>query len=292
MKQMVVVCAWSLVFTLFLPVFCWNDGGTAVRVVARQTLETLAPKAAQNLALTKLFFGQPIVFSAEIAAESGISAQELRLVYKFLGDTKIDVPYLPMQAGMRIPGYARKVDVEIIRVQSDAKREKIVLWKQIFEPEQIPPDFILSQMRVEPTSRAKSTLSSECAFTVRTIKVDFAKPVDAQGENVITALVDDLQVSEPSIDTAATHLAFETAGKIDNALTQAIKPANITCTGFFNNGFFLINAVIGKLPKVSLKGKTLRGTLGLRLSVTLLNRRASRSAAKEETIRVPILLTF
>ncbi len=304
MKQLLSVCWWSLVFGLLLSlapqmkkgnsssVFAQHSAQHSAQYSAQQPLETLAPKAVQNLASTKLFFGVPIVFSAEIAAESTIPAKELLVSIKFLGDTKIEMPYLPKQEMMRVPGYARKVEVEILRMQDDGKKEKTLLWKQTIEPEQTPPDFVLSQIKTELTSRTKSSPTSECAFTVRNIKVDFAKPIDTQAEKVITALVDDLQVAEPSIDAAKTELTFETAGKTDIARTQAIKPANITCSGFFNDGLFLVNVVLGKLPKTMLKGKTLRGTLGIRLSVTLLNRRATRSATKDETILVPILLQF
>jgi hypothetical protein len=127
---------------------------------------------------------------------------------------------------------------------------------------------------------------------VKNIRVDFAKPVDANGDKVITALVDDLQVADPSIDAGKTQMQFETTGKPDAALNAALKPENITCSGFFNAGVFLVNVVIQKLPKTALKGKTLRGMLGIRLNVTLLNRRATRSATKEETVLVPIALAF
>jgi hypothetical protein len=43
---------------------------------------------------------------------------------------------------------------------------------------------------------------------------------------------------------------------------------------------------------MSLKGKTLRGTIGIKLQVKLLNRRAMRSTTTAETILVPVTLTF
>jgi hypothetical protein len=258
---------------------------------ASMPLEALAPKAASNLASTVLYFASPVAFTYDIATEAGIPANELTLMYKFMGDEKIETKYVPNQAGMRIPGYARKLDVEIFRTQKGS--EKSSLWKHTFEPQQTPPDFRINNVRVEAASgNGKSAKAGECSFSVNNIRVDFAKPVDANGDKITTALVDDLQVGEPSIDAPETNLQFESAGKPDTALNVALKPEHITCSGFFNDGAFLVNVVVQKLPKISLKGKVLRGTLGIRLNVTLLNRRATRSATKEETVLVPISLTL
>ena len=268
-------------------------------VQAQMPLETLAPKAASQLASTTLFFAAPVQFSANIAEEARIPANELLLTYKFLGDTKIEMPYAPNQAGMRIPGYARKLDVEIVRVSNKAAHnsEQTLLWKHTFEPQQTPPEFSVKNTSIEAASgKGKIQKSGECAFAVKNIRVDFAKPVDVNGDRIITALVDDLQIADPSIDAAATTLQFESSGKPDAALNTALQQSvlakNSTCSGFFNDGIFLLNVSIRNLPKTSLKGKVLRGTLGIRLNVTLLNRRASRSATKEETVLVPIVLTF
>lgn len=263
---------------------------TSASIHAQMPLEKLAPKAASNLASSVLYFASPIAFPVDIASESNLPANEIILQYKFLGDEKVEMKYAPNQEGMRIPGYARKVDVEFFRLPVGG--EKMSLWKHTYEPQQIPPDFSLVGASVEAASKGKTTRAGECSFVVKNIKVLYAKPVDTQGDKVVTALVDDLQVAEPSIDARKTQLQFETAGKPDVSLNAALKPENITCSGFFNDGLFLVNVILQKLPKVSLKGKTLRGTLGIRLSVTLLNRRASRSAQKEETVLLPVVLTL
>jgi hypothetical protein len=254
-----------------------------------QSLEQLAPKAASELASTVLYFGSPVKFSPDIAAESQIPARELKLVYKFMGDEKIEMQYVPNAGGTPIPGYARKVDIEVLRQKNS---EKLVLWKRTFEVQQTPADFSIQNVSLEAQSKGKSQKLGEYSFSVKNIKVNFAKPVDASGEKVITALVDDLQIGEPSIDAAATRLECESSGKTDVAVNGALKPENITCSSFFNDGVLLLNVVLQKLPKTSLKGKTLRGVLGVRLNVVLLNRRASRSATTEETLRIPISLTL
>jgi hypothetical protein len=266
-------------------------GGAYNLGFAQMPLETLAPKASSNLASTVLYFAAPVTFSPDIAAEARIPAGELTLMVKFMGDEKTEAKYVPNQAGMRIPGYARKLDVEIFR--TPLVGDKTSLWKRTFEPQQTPPDFSIKNVSVEAAfGRGKAAKLGECSFTVKNIRVDFAKPVDANGDKIITALVDDLQVADPSIDAGRTQMQFEAAGKPDAALNAALKPENITCSGFFNDGIFLVNVVVQKLPKAALKGKVLRGTLGIRLNVTLLNRRATRSATKEETVLVPIALAF
>jgi hypothetical protein len=279
---------------LFILLLCSID-----HAAAQTPLEALAPKAAAQLVSTNLFFAAPVQFSANIAEESNIPARELLLVYKFMGDEKVEVPYVPNQAGIRIPGYARKLDVEIVRVGNTTAKhgERTLLWKHTFEPQQTPPEFSVKNASVEAASdKGKPQKSGECTFTVKNIRVDFAKPVDVNGDRVITALVDDLQVAEPSIDASSTTLQFESAGKPDAALNaslqQSVLAKNCTSSGFFNEGIFLVTINIRNLPKTSLKGKILRGTLGIRLNVTLLNRRASRSATKEETVIVPIALAF
>ncbi|MBL7990860.1 MAG: hypothetical protein JNN25_05445 [Candidatus Kapabacteria bacterium] len=254
-------------------------------------LEKIAPKAASVLRSTILYFGENVRFSSDIASEANIPARELLLTYKFSGDERIEAPYQAPFVGERIPGYARKVEVELYRTASGT--EKQLLWSNIYETQQIPPTFNTSQISIEATSgKGKAAKSGECVFAIKGLRVDFAKPVDTEKNRVVTALVNDLEVAEPALDSSRTQIQFFTGNKTDEKLNSALKAESMSIAGFFDAGVFLVTIGIKNLPKGALKGKTLRGTIGIRLNVRLLNRRAMRSAAAEETVLVPIELLF
>lgn len=265
------------------------------RLVAQpQPLESLAPKALASLASTVLYFGDNVRMSADIAAEANIPANELSIAYKFLGDERIEDAYRVPFVGALIPGYARKIEVEISRkllLASVAKKQ--VLWSNTYEVQQIAPTFDASKASVEATSgKGKSAKPGDCSFAIKGLRVDFAKPVDADKNRVVTALVNDLEVTDPEADTAKTSLQFFTANTLDEKLSNAVKPEMVSVSGFFDAGVFLVTVALKGLPKMSLKGKTLRGTIGIKLQVKLLNRRAMRSASAVETMLVPVVLTF
>lgn len=254
-------------------------------------LEKIAPKAASVLRSTILYFGENVRFSSDIASEANIPARELFLTYKFSGDERIEAPYQAPFVGERIPGYARKVEVELYRTASGT--EKQLLWSNIYETQQIPPTFNTSQISIEATSgKGKAAKSGECAFAIKGLRVDFAKPVDTEKNRVVTALVNDLEVAEPALDSSRTQIQFFTGNKTNEKLNSALKAESMSIAGFFDAGVFLVTIGIKNLPKGALKGKTLRGTIGIRLNVRLLNRRAMRSATAEETVLVPIELLF
>lgn len=254
-------------------------------------LEKIAPKAASVLRSTILYFGENVRFSSDIASEANIPARELLLTYKFSGDERIEAPYQAPFVGERIPGYARKVEVELYRTASGT--EKQLLWSNIYETQQIPPTFNTSQISIEATSgKGKAAKSGECTFAIKGLRVDFAKPVDTEKNRVVTALVNDLEVAEPALDSLRTQIQFFTGNKTDEKLNSALKAESMSIAGFFDAGVFLVTIGIKNLPKGALKGKTLRGTIGIRLNVRLLNRRAMRSATAEETVLVPIELLF
>ncbi len=254
-------------------------------------LEKIAPKAASALRSTILYFGDNVRFSSDIATEANIPARELLLAYKFSGDERIEVPYQTPFVGERIPGYARKVEVELYRTATGT--EKQLLWSNIYETQQIPPTFNISRVSIEATSgKGKTAKPGECTFAIKGLRVDFAKPVDAEKNRVVMALVNDLEVAEPVLDSSQTRLQFFAGNKADEKLNSALKPEFMSISGFFDAGVFLVTMGIKNLPKVSLKGKTLRGTIGIKLNVKLLNRRAMRSATAEETVLVPIELLF
>ncbi len=256
-----------------------------------QSLEKIAPKSASALRSTVLYFGENIRFVADIASEANIPAKELMLTYKFSGDERIEAQYEVPFTGERIPGYARKVELEVYK--GAANSEKQLLWTHTYEVQQIPPTFNVTKASAEATlSKGKAAKPGECTFSIKGLRVDFAKPVDAEKNRVITALVNDLEVSEPELDTTKTSVQFLSGEKSDDKLNSALKPSCISLSGFFDAGVFLVNLGITNLPKVSLKGKTLKGTIGIKLNVKLLNRRAMRSATAEETVLVPINLTF
>ncbi len=265
------------------------------RLIAQpQPLESLAPKAAASLAATVLYFGDNVRMSADIAAEANIPTNELSIAYKFLGDERIEDAYRMPFVGALIPGYARKIEMEISRkplLASVAKKQ--VLWSNTYEVQQIAPTFDASKASVEATSgKGKSAKPGDCSFAIKGLRVDFAKPVDADKNRVITALVNDLEVTDPEADAGKTSLQFFTANTLDEKLSNAVKSAMMSVSGFFDSGVFLVNITLKGLPKTSLKGKTLRGTVGIKLQVKLLNRRAMRSATAADTILVPIALTF
>lgn len=255
-------------------------------------LEKIAPKAASALRSTVLYFGENVRFSSDIASEASIPARELLLMYKFSGDERIETPYQVPFVGERIPGYARKVEVELYRTASGT--EKQLLWSNIYETQQIPPTFNTSQISIEVTSgKGKTAKPGECAFAIKGLRVDFAKPVDTEKNRIVTALVNDLEVAEPTLDSSRTRLQFFTGNKTDEKLNSTLKTESINISGFFDAGVFLVSIGIKNLPKgAALKGKTLRGTIGIKLNVKLLNRRAMRSATTEETVLVPIELLF
>lgn len=254
-------------------------------------LEKIAPKAASALRSTILYFGENVRFSSDIASEANIPARELLLTYKFSGDERIEAPYQDPFVGERIPGYARKVEVELYRTASGT--EKQLLWSNIYETQQIPPTFNTSQISIEVTSgKGKAAKSGECAFAIKGLRVDFAKPVDTEKNRVIMALVNDLEVAEPTLDSSRTRIQFFTGNKTDEKVNNALKPESMSISGFFDAGVFLVTIGIKNLPKGAFKGKTLRGTIGIKLNVKLLNRRAMRSATAEETVLVPIELVF
>lgn len=259
-----------------------------------QTLETIAPKAASELRSTVLYFGKPIHIQADIARESNITPNEIKISTKCMGDEPIHAPYSFPFNGISIPGYARKVDVEIYRLPTKStSATKQTLWSHTYEVQQIPPTFDTTKVVVEnAAAKGKSQKNGECSFVIKGMKVDFAKPVDVENGKIVLALVNDLEVADPALEHSQTALQFLTGATVEEKLTSALKPENITVSGFFDSGVFLINASIRGLPKVSLKGKTLRGTIAVKLYVKLQNRRAMRFAVADETILIPCSITF
>lgn len=283
-------CTWHRMLSMLVCLFF----GAHCTLMWAQDLEKIAPKCASTLASTVLYFGENVQFSADIASEAHFPANELVLSYKFSGDERVEVPYQAMFRGELIPGYARKVEVEISRKQPNSTTaSKQLLWAHTYEVQQTPPTFDVSKVSMEVTTpKGKAAKIGECAFAIKGLRVDFAKPVDADKNRVILALVNDLEISEPQIDTAKTQLQFFTADKREESLSNALRLTSMSLSGFFDAGVFLVNIGMKNLPKLPLKGKALRGTLGIKLSVKLLNRRAMRSATAEETILIPISLTF
>lgn len=184
-----------------------------------QNLEIIAPKSASALRSTVLYFGENIRFVADIASEANIPAKELTLSYKFSGDERIEAQYETPFTGERIPGYARKVELEVYK--GAANSEKQLLWAHIYEVQQIPPTFTVTNASAEATlSKGKLAKPGECTFSIKGLRVDFAKPVDAEKNRVITALVNDLEVSEPELDTTKTSVQFLSGSKPDDKLNK------------------------------------------------------------------------
>lgn len=257
-----------------------------------QALDKIAPKSVAALRSTVLFFGENVRFAADIAAEAHIPAQELTVFYQFSGDERIEAPYQAPFTGERIPGYARKVEVEFYRGSGNA--EKQLLWAHTFDVQQIPPTFNIAKASAETVSgKGKSIKPGECTFVVKGLRVDFAKPVDTDKNRVVTALVDDLEIADdPVLDAVKTSVQFFNGEKADEKMNSVLKAEMMSVSSFFDAGVFLVTVSIKNLPKIALKGKTLRGTIGIKLSVKLLNRRAMRSATATETVIVPIALLF
>ena len=264
-----------------------------------QALEKIAPKSAAELAASVFYFGTPARLNIDIAGEAGIPAEELRISYKFTGDLPVERPYSTPFESELIPGYSRTLDLRIVRAKSDAtgdKRQEEVLWERRFETRQTPPVFETANASVEilsPKGKSAKPSSGECSFAVKGVRVQFAKPIDAEQGKQVLALVNDLEVAEAAFDKEATRLQFFSAGdKPDDAFNSALASANISVSGFFDSGVYLFTVVVKNLPKSALKGKKLRGSLGIRLGVKLLNRRAMRSAEIEETLIIPVSLSF
>ena len=263
-----------------------------------QTLETLAPKAASELRSTVLYFGEAIRFQTDLAREASIAADEIKISTKCMCDEPIHAPYTVPFTGLPIPGYARKVDVTIYRLpahstSASASASKQILWSHTFEVQQLPPKFDVSKVVVENgMTKGKAPKTGEYSFVIKGIRVDFAKPVDVENGKIAVALVNDLEVADPSFDFSQTSLQFYSGTVPDEKLSSALKPQNIGVSGFFDSGVFLINASLRGLPKISLKGKTLRGTIAVKLYVKLQNRRAMRSAVADETVLIPCSITF
>lgn len=262
-----------------------------------QALEKIAPKSASELAAHSFYFGTPARLNVDIAGESGIPAEELRISYKFTGDPPIERPYSMPFEGELIPAYSRTLDVAILRVAesgADASRRRQILWEGRFEPRQTPPVFETAKASVELLSpKGKNAKPGECSFALKGVRVLFAQPIDAEQGKQIVALVNDLEVAEAGIDKEATRLQFFTANdKPDDALNAALQSASISVSSFFDSGVYLLTVVVKNLPKSALKGKKLRGSVGIRLGVKLLNRRAMRAAEIEETLVLPVALSM
>ncbi|MCU0428038.1 MAG: hypothetical protein MUF71_20695 [Candidatus Kapabacteria bacterium] len=273
---------------------CIGTFGGNLGNIQAQSLENIAPQAVSKLRSTVLYFGEPIRIHADILREANIPEKELTIVTKFMGDEAVEAPFHEPFTGMIIPGYARKLDVEIRRttVQSTIAT-KHVLWHHTYDVQQIPPTFDASKASVENAlSKGKAQKIGECALVIKGVRVDFAKPVDFEKNAIVRALVNDLEIADPALDMTKTTLQFVSGGQKEDKFQTALKPENISISGFFDAGVFLLNVTLKGLPKISLKGKTLQGTFAVKLSVTLQNRRAMRSATAYETILIPCSVTF
>jgi hypothetical protein len=289
----------AVVVMVFTLITCsLAQGSLRAQETSRQyTLDTLAPVSSRALRANVQHFGEPVRLKTDVTAESRIPPSELRVVCKFLGDERVEYPYTMPFEGALVPGYARKVDVELWHT-TPGTGEKRVIWANTFSPEQISPTFDISKVRVQ-TASAKANAPAghigHITFHVQGLRVDFAKPVDARSNAVVTAFVDDLEVQDPVLDTEKTHLQICCSGSGTTGETS-VKPSKIVLTGFFDQGAFTFTVRVQDaakaVPKGSLKGKMLRGSLAVRLSVRLLNRRASRSATAAETILIPVELSL
>ncbi|MCS6808508.1 MAG: hypothetical protein RML40_07025 [Bacteroidota bacterium] len=259
-------------------------------------LDSLAPKAALSLASTTLYFGEPVQFSADIASEARIPAEEMYYLYKFMGDEAIRARYTVPFVGERIPGYARKVDVMIVQgiAHAPAQANDRVLWTRTFEVQQKAPVIHVDSLRIEDATLIgqKAHGESYCSFIVKGISIDYAQPVDVQNDRVITALRDDIEVGEIELDPKSTVLRLSVQRNNNSSTTTLIAAQNVQVSSAFDAGIFLLNVLVNKLPSTTVKRTVLQGTLGFKLVVKLHNRRAMRSAVAQEIVQIPVALRF